>query len=156
MTTRDQASDKKVVQHISAAVVSATQTPTNGVDTKGFDAVTFLISIGAITNIANSPQPGWTFHVEESDTINANFVAITDADRILVNGIKSPGTTPDSSTGVFLTIDAASEDDNVYHVGVISSKRYQRLVGTAVNSPGNTPLSVVAILEDGALVPVSN
>lgn len=156
MSTRDQASGKQVVQHISAAAYTATQTPSNGVDTDGFDAVTHMISVGVVSNIANSPQPSWAFHVEESDSVSSDFTAITDSDRILVNGIKSPGTTPNASTGVFLTIDAAAEDDNVYHVGVISGKRYQRVVATAANTPGSTPISVVTVLEKAALTPVSN
>lgn len=156
MATRDYASGKKVVTHVAAQAITATNTPANGVDTKGFDAATFLISVGEVTNIANSPQPSWAFHVEESDSESADFTAITDSSRILVNGILSPGTTPNSSTGVFLTIDAAAEDAATYHVGVVSTKRYLRVVATAANTPGSTPYSVVAVLEAASLVPVNN
>lgn len=156
MSTRDLARTKKVVDHLVAAAYTATQTPTNGIDTQGFDALTFLIGIGVITNVANSPQPSWTFKAQESDTINSGFTDITDSERILVEGMKSPGGAPDSSTGVFLTIDAAAEDAEVYHVGVISSKRYVRIVATAANTPGSTPLHIVAVLEAAALVPVTN
>jgi hypothetical protein len=156
MATRDMASGKKVVQHLSAAAYTTTQTPTNGVDTQGFDALTFAISIGVVSNIANSPQPSWTFKAQESDTQNASFTDITDSDRILVAGAKSPAGAPDSSTGVFLTVDAAAEDDTVYHVGVVSAKRYVRVVSTAAATPGSTPISIVALLEKAGLTPVAN
>lgn len=156
MATREMASGKKVLTHVAAQAITATNTPTNGVDTKGFDACTFLISVGTVANIANSPQPSWAFKVQESDTVNASFVDITDSKRIAVSGIQSPGGAPDSSTGVFLTIDAAAEDATAYHVGVISDKRYLRVVATAANTPGSTPYSVVAVLEAASLEPVSN
>lgn len=154
--SRDGASHKKVVDMLAAAVYTATQTPSTGVDTQGYDALTFVIGIGTITNIANSPTPSWAFKVQESDSASANFTDITDPKRILVSGIQSPGAAVNESTGVFLTIDAASEDAKVYHVGVISSKRYVRLVSTAANTPGNTPLHISAILERASLTPVSN
>lgn len=156
MASRDMASGKKVVQHLSAAAYTTTQTPTNGVDTKGFDAVTFAISIGVITNVANSPQPNWAFKLQESDTVNSDFTDVTDATRVLVDGIKSPGTTPNSSSGVFLTVDAAAEDDAVYHVGLVTTKRYARVVATAANTPGSTPISIVALLEKANIAPVDN
>lgn len=156
MATRDLASCKKVVTHVAAQAITATNTPSTGVDTQGYDAATFLISVGTVTNIANSPQPTWTFKVQESDSAGASFADITDSKRLAVNGIQSPGTSPDASSGVFLTIDGAADDATTYHVGVISDKRYLRVVATAANTPGSTPYSVVAVLEAAGLEPVSN
>lgn len=156
MSTRENASGKKVVDHLPAAVYTTTQTPTNGVSTKGFDAVTALISVGTITNVANSPQPSWAFKAQESDTINASFVDIKDSERIAIIASKSPVAAPDSSTGVFLTVDAADEDAETYHVGITSDKEYVRIVSTAANTPGNTPLSIVMELERADRTPVSN
>lgn len=155
-TTRDNASGKKVVTHVAAQAITATNTPSTGVDTQGFDSVSFLISVGTVTNIANSPQPTWKFHVEESDSAGSGFAAILDSSRILVNGAKSPVAAPDAASGVFLTIDDAAEDATTYHVGVITSNRYVRVVATAANTPGSTPYSVVAVLEGASVQPVSN
>ena len=154
-TSRDNASCKKVLTHVAAQAITATNTPAAGVDTTGFNQATFLISVGTITNIANSPQPAWTFKVQESDTVSSGYADIVDSRRILVAGIQSPGGAPDSGTGVFLTIDAAAEDATTYHVGVITEKQYARVVATAANTPGSTPYSVVCVLE-GGLEPVSN
>lgn len=156
MITRDLHSNIKVVQHLKAGVVSTTQTPTNGVDRAGFSALEFLISIGAITNIANSPQPGWTFKLQESDSQSANFVDVTDSAVVLTGSAKSPVGAPNSSTGVFLTVDGASEDDATYRIGYIGNKRYVRVVATAVNTPGNTPMAIIAVLGKPAIAPTAD
>ncbi len=133
------------VQHISGAK-TATVTPSSGVDLRDFvDGVDVLIHVGVVTNIANSPQPSWTFHFEESDSVSSGFTAVTNSDDVDIEGSLTPVTTPDSSTGVFLTIDAAAEDDNTYRVGYLGSKRYLRVVATAANTPGSTPIVVLIL-----------
>lgn len=156
MATRDLHSSIKVVQHVAAQAITATNTPSSGVDLRGFDAAEFLISVGTITNIANSPQPSWTFKLQESDSESTGFADVTDSNDVLVGSAASPVTTPDSSTGVFLTIDAASEDATTYRIGYRGSKRYVRVVATAANTPGSTPYSVVAVLGAAHLVPTSD
>ncbi|MEC9346074.1 MAG: hypothetical protein VYB54_07590 [Pseudomonadota bacterium] len=153
MSTRDLHHNIKVVQHISGAK-TATVTPANGVDTLGFESVEALIHIGAIANIANSPVPSWTFHAEESDSASSGFTAITDSNRILYDASVSPVTSPDSTTGVFLTVDAANEDDATYRVGILSMKRYIRIVATAADTPGSTYILAEMILGHPALAPV--
>ena len=156
MSTREKATSKKIVTHVAAVAITATNTPAAGVDTLGFDAATFAISVGTVANIANSPQPSWAFHIEESDASTSGFAAIVDSERVITSASQSPVAAPNASTGVFLTIDAASEDATTYHVGVISPKRYLRVVATAATTPGSTPYSVVAILECASVKPVSN
>jgi hypothetical protein len=138
-------SNLKVVQHVAAAVKTATVTPSNGVDLRGFDAVEFLIAIGTITNIAQSPTPTWKFKLQDSAD-DVTFADVTDSKVVLTGSAKSPVAAPDGSTGIFLTVDAAAEDDQVYRVGYIGTKRYVRLVSTAASTPGNTPLAVIAVL----------
>lgn len=156
MIRRDLHSNIKAVQHIAAAAVTTTQTPSNGVDLAGFSSVEFLIAIGAVANIANSPQPTWAFKLQHSDSPSSNFADVTEAGDVLVESAKSPVAAPNASTGVFLTIDDAAEDAQVYRVGYIGTKRYVRVVATAANSPGSTPLSVIALLGDPALRPTAD
>lgn len=160
MPTRENASGKKVVKALVPASYTTTQKcPTTGIDTKGFESVTFEIAVGSVADVAASPQGdgSWTFAIQESDTTtDGDFAAITDSARIITGGSKSPVTTPNSSTGVFLTIDAPAELSEVYHVGVISSKRYLRVLATAASTPGASLLAISAILENAALTPVSN
>ena len=133
------------VQHISGAK-TATVTPSNGVDLRDFvGGVDVAIHVGVVTNIANSPHPSWTFHFEESDSVSSGFTAVTNSDDVDIEGSLTPVTTPDSSTGVFLTIDAAAEDDATYRVGYLGSKRYLRVVATAANTPGSTPIVVLIL-----------
>lgn len=156
MATRDLHSNVKAVQHLSAAAYTTTQTPTNGVDTQGFDSLEFLISIGVVSNIANSPQPSWAFKIQESDSQSSGFSDVTDSTIVLTGSAASPVTSPDSSTGVFLTVDAAAEDDAIYRVGYVGAKRYARVVSTAANTPGSTPLSIVAELANPDQTPTSD
>lgn len=156
MANREIHSNIKAVQHLSAADYTATQTPTNGVDLQGFDAAEFVISIGTITNIGNSPTPSWTFKLQESDSQASGFTDVTADADVAVGSAQSPVTNPDDSTGVFLTVDAAGEDDAVYRVGYIGSKRYVRVVATAADTPGDTPISIVALLGHAAQRPTAD
>lgn len=153
---RDLHSNIKAVTHVAPVAITAANTPANGVDLKGFDSAEFLISLGTITNIAESPTPSWSFHLEESDSQASGFTAVTDANDVLVGSAKSPATTPNTSTGVFLTVDAASEDGTTYRIGYRGSKRYARVVATPNETPGSTPYSVVAVLGHPHLAPTAD
>ncbi len=153
---RDLHSNIKTVKHLSAAAYTTTQTPSNGVDLKGFNAAEFLISVGVITNIANSPAPSWTFKLQESDSQSSGFTDVVTAGDVLVGSAKSPVTTPNATTGVFLTVDGAAEDDETYRIGYIGNKRYVRVVATAALTPGSSPLSIVAVLGQPGLAPAAD
>ena len=45
-----------------------------------------------------------------------------------------------------LTVGAA-KDDAVYRVGYVGIRRYLRVVATAANTPGNTPIAVLVVGE---------
>jgi len=151
---RDLHSNIKTVSHIIGSKTT-TVTPANGVDLKGFGSAEFIAHIGTVTNIANSPQPSWAFKLQESDD-DSTFTDVVTAADALVGSAQSPAAAPDSSTGVFLTIDAAAEDDAVYRIGYIGTKRYVRMVATAANTPGATPMSVVAVLGHPSLMPTAD
>lgn len=153
---RDLHSNIKTVKHLSAAVYTATQTPSNGVDLRGFASAECVISIGTITNVANSPQPSWAFKLQHSDSQSSDFEDVTDSAHVLVGSAKSPVAAPNSSTGVFLTVDAAAEDDATYRIGYIGPKRYVRCVSTATNTPGNTPLGINFVLGHPDLAPTDD
>lgn len=120
---------------------TTTQTPASGVDVKALKSAEILVYIGAITNIANSPTPSWTFALQHSDTSNANFAAVEAADVVMEGGATL------GANGVFATVDAAAEDDAVYRVGYVGAKRYVRVVATAANTPGNTAIAVSVVGE---------
>ncbi|MBW2561932.1 MAG: hypothetical protein JRE40_13915 [Deltaproteobacteria bacterium] len=156
MPKRDLHSNIKVVQHVAAVAITATNTPGSGVDNRDYDSMEFVFSVGIMTNVANSPQPSFTFKLQDSTAVSSLFADVTDSNLVLTGSAQSPSTTPDSSTGVFLTIDAASEDAATYRVGYIGGKRYVRLVATAANTPGSTPYSAVCILSHAQLAPTAD
>jgi hypothetical protein len=135
MPKRDLHSCIKAVTHVPAQAITATNTPSAGVDLNGFDSAEFLIQVGTVTNIGNSPQPTWAFKLQESDSSGSGFTDVTDSNAVLVESAQSPLVAPDSSSGVFLTIDNGAEDATHYRVGYIGSKRYVRVVATAANTP---------------------
>jgi hypothetical protein len=156
MTSRDLLSNIKPVQHVANTAITATNTPTNGVDTAGFQSLLALISLGTITNIANSPAPSWSFKFQESDTIDSGYADVTDANRVLVGSSLAPVTAVNTSTGVFLLVDAAAEDAAVYAAGLITNKRYARVVATAANTPGSTPYTVIFLLGHPSISPTTH
>jgi hypothetical protein len=156
MTTRDNHSGSKFVQHLANAAYTSTQTPSSGVDTQGFASIDFMIDIGTITNIAASPTPSWTFKLQESDSQSSGFADVTDSNQVIIGSSQSPITTPNASTGVFLTIDDASEDGKIYRIGYLGTKRYVRCVATAAEVPGSTPMSITAILSHPANAPCAD
>lgn len=154
MPSKDLHSNIELRQVLAAQTVSTTQT-TSSHDGQGFDSVEFVASVGTISNIANSPTPSWAFKLQDSDD-DSTFSDVTNSDYVLTGSAASPVSAPDSSTGVFLTVDAASEDAASYRVGYAGPRRYSRVVATAANSPGNTPMSIVAVLGHPALAPTAD
>jgi hypothetical protein len=141
---RDLLSHSKNELHF-CKTVTATETPSTGVDLKGFSSATIIAAIGAITNIASSPVPSWTLKLQESDSSNTGFADV-DEDDMLVEYGNNDGSV---ASGVWATIDDAAEDDAIYTCGYIGTKRYIRVVATAADTPGATPICVV--VQKGAL-----
>lgn len=140
MSLRDMISHAKH-EYVFCKTLTATET-SSGVDLKGYSSATVLCSIGAMTNAANSPTPSWTFALEESDD-DSTYTDVAEADILLDYGNNDGSVT----SGVFATVDAASEDAANYSVGYIGSSRYIRVVATAADTPGNTPVAVNVIKE---------
>ncbi len=149
---RDVHSDIKAVAHVVAAAPTATVTPANGVDTADFNACEFVIAIGTVPNAGSG---SWTFKLQESDD-DSTFTDVEDPKEVLIGSTKAPVQAPSAGTPEFLTVDAAPEDATVYRVGYIGSKRYVRVVATAVSTPGATPLAITAILARPALRPTQD
>lgn len=141
---KDKLSHSKNELHF-CKTVTTTETPSSGVDLKGFSSATVIAAIGTVTNIGNSPQPSWTLKLQESDSVGSGYSNVADDDVLSTYG-NNDGSV---SSGVFATIDAADEDDAIYSCGYIGTSRYIRVVATAANTPGATPISVV--IQKGAL-----
>ena len=154
MAKRELHGNIKVAQMLANQAVTATTT-SSSVDTRGFDSCEVVFAVGTVANIANSPQPTWAFKLQDSPD-DSVWTAVTDSNLVLIGSTQSPLAAPNSSTGVFLTIGAAAEDALTYRVGYVGGGRYLRLVATAANTPGSTPLSVISVLGHAELAPTSD
>ena len=104
---------------LSATLSGTTKAEGNWIDMQGWEAVTFSVSTGTVTDAG--AEAGFSFQVEESDTTaDADATAVADADLI---GAESD-----------LTVTADTDDDKfIGTIGYRGSKRYVRMtaVGTA-------------------------
>ena len=117
-----------------------------GVDLQGYDGCELAALIGQSGDTLSSSAK-IDIKIEESDD-NSTFSAVTSADDVL-------GGTPDSS-GIFATIDAATEDEAVYRIGYVGGKRYARITldFTGTHSNG-TPVAILAVKGRPAMAPAS-
>jgi hypothetical protein len=132
-------------EHFTGAY-SATHTPSTGVDTQGLKNPTALVYMGAMTNSGGSPAETWTLTLEHSDSEGSGFETVNDGDIVYRSGRADA-----PSSGVFATIGdstdsgSAADDSALYGVTYVGSKRYIRVVATAANTPGSTPITAFVI-----------
>ena len=105
---------------LSATLSGVTPAAGNWIDMQGWEAVTFSVSTGTVTDAGTTA--GFSFQVEEGDdTTDAGATAVADADLI---GLESA-----------LTVTADTDDNKlVGSIGYRGSKRYVRM--TAVGTTG--------------------
>ena len=105
---------------LSATLSGTTKAEGNWIDMQGWEAVTFSVSTGTVTDAGTAA--GFSFQVEEGDdTTDAGATAVADADLI---GLESA-----------LTVTADTDDNKlVGSIGYRGSKRYVRM--TAVGTTG--------------------
>ena len=150
---RDLHNELKITQLLDPATLTAdataADTTTASIDMQGFDSAEIIVNVGESGDTL-SASVKWDFALYES-TDNTTFTAVADAD-LLTQGNAITTTT----SGIFATVDAAAEDDAVYKVGYIGSKRYVHvnIDPTGAHTNG-TPLSVSGIRANAALKSVN-
>jgi hypothetical protein len=105
---------------LSATLSGTTKAEGNWIDMQGWEAVTFSVSTGTVTDAGTAS--GFSFQIEEGDdTTDAGATAVADADLI---GLESA-----------LTVTADGDDNKfVGTIGYRGSKRYVRM--TSVGTTG--------------------
>lgn len=152
MTARDLHSNIKVVQHLIAIVGNndTEGTPAAGIDTTGFDALEFIVSLGDSGDTLSGSLKV-DMKIEHSDT-DSGYAAVTSADDVIVGS--NPRVAAPDSNGIFATVDAPAEDQTLFRIGYRGSKKFVRVwldfTGTHTNG---IPCSVIAILAKPALRP---
>jgi len=138
MSKKDLANNLSVTQILDpATITSAASTNSNGIDT--------ALTTGSAVITVNCGESGdtlsgtvkWDYILQDSAD-NSTFAAVTDTNSV------SFGTV--DSSGIFATVDAASEDDAAYTIGYIGAKRYVRvsIARTGTHSNG-TPHGAIGI-----------
>jgi hypothetical protein len=119
---------------------TATVTPSNGIDVSDLTEVEVVAVVGEITNIGNSPVPSWTLALQEGDAVDGSHSAVADADVA-----RNSGNNAELAAGVFATIGDAAADSKVYRLGYLGGKKSIKVVATAADTPGATPLVLLVI-----------
>ena len=119
---------------------TATVTPAAGIDVSDLTEVEVLAVVGTIANIANSPVPSWAVALQEGDATDGVHTAVAEADVA-----RNSGNNAELSSGVFATIGDAAADSKLYRLGYLGSKKSVKVVATASDTPGATPLAIVII-----------
>lgn len=119
---------------------TATVTPSAGIDVSDLTEVEVVAVVGTIPNIGNSPVPSWTLALQEGDATDGAHTAVAEADVA-----RNSGNNAALSSGVFATIGAAAADSKVYRLGYLGTKKSIKVVATAADTPGATPLALLII-----------
>lgn len=134
----------KVVDALTAKVVNDDTEGTGAdIDTIGYNSCLIVANVG-VSGDTLAADLDHNFKLEHADDDGSGapdtYAAVTSAADVV-------GATPDSSTGVFQTIDAAAEDPAVLKVAYVGPKRWVRLVDdTAGTHTNGTPMAAFAIL----------
>lgn len=119
---------------------TATVTPSAGIDVSDLTEVEVVAVVGTITNIGNSPVPSWTLALQEGDATDGAHTAVAEADVA-----RNSGNNQELSSGVFATINEAADDDKVYRLGYLGGKKSIKVVASAADTPGATPITILII-----------
>lgn len=141
MATYDMKNNLQAAKGLSATLSGATPAKGNIVDMQGFEALTFAVQTGTVTDAGTAS--GFSFEVQESDTTaDADFTAVADADLI---GLESALT---------VTSDTA-DDDIIGTIGYNGAKRYVRIVATGTTGT-DAKVNVIALKGRPALKKVED
>ena len=121
---------------LSATLAGTTPAAGDWIDMQGWEALTFTVSTGTVTDAGTTS--GFAFEVQESDTANADYTAVADADLI--------------GTEAALTVTADTDDNKLIgSIGYRGGKRYVRIVATGTTGTDAT-VTVHAIKGKGAIM----
>lgn len=138
MPQRDMKNNMQVVHLGNLTLSGVTPASSSWVDTRGWDACTFVVVNNTITDAGTAS--GYSMVVQDSDTTAAaDADAVADAELV---GLESA-----------LTVTSDAADNSVAGtIGYVGDARYARITVTGTTGTG-ADVTVLAILEKGARVP---
>ena len=125
MAKFDMSSEIKIVRALDPKSQTSTgNVDGQGIDTKGFESVTFAFANGALADLVS------TIEIQESSD-NSVFTAVADADLVELES----------------TLTIAADDDNaVAQIGYIGAERYVRARYVVATASGANLIAAVCIL----------
>ena len=121
---------------LSATLSGTTPAVGGAIDMQGWGALTFSVSTGTVTDAGTTS--GFSFEVQESDTVDADYTAVADADLI--------------GTEAALTVTSDDADNAMMpSIGYRGSKRYVRIVATGTTGT-DAAVTVHARKDKGAIM----
>ena len=124
-----------VTQVLDPATSTATVN-TSGVDTAGTNGAMINVLVGESGDTLSSSVK-WDLILQDSSD-NSSFSAVTDNKFVSFASV--------DSSGIYATIDAASEDDASYPIGYHGPNRYFRVACTKTGTHSNgTPLGATGL-----------
>jgi hypothetical protein len=130
-------------------------TLTNGttIDTQGFDTVTFVVNVGAITSAGSLSATTHQIKLEHSDD-DSTWSEVYPSQMIhSVIGEAGPYSTLDS--GIFQSIASVTDANKIYAVGYKGPKRYARIAFSAEGLPSVISAAAIALLGEPGNWPVN-
>tara|TARA_R110000787_G_scaffold273374_1_gene381066 strand:- start:541 stop:1005 length:465 start_codon:yes stop_codon:yes gene_type:complete len=135
MANKDLANNLKMTQVLDPATTSATVN-TTGLDLNGANGAMINVLIGESGDTL-SGSVYWDLILQDSAD-NSSWSAVTSNTDVSFADV--------DSSGIYATIDAASEDDASYPIGYNGAKRYVRVAITKTGTHTNgTPIGAVGI-----------
>ncbi|TGQ19317.1 hypothetical protein [Mesorhizobium sp. M00.F.Ca.ET.217.01.1.1] len=129
---------KRGISPVAAAQTDNTAIVSQIVDTLGYGSVEFLILTGSLADA----DATFTVLVEHGDQSNLSDAATPSAGELLGTAALASFTFAD--------------DDKVFKIGYVGSKRYVRVTITPANNTGNACVAGVWLLGHAVLQPTSN
>lgn len=117
-------------------------------DLLGFNSASFFVLYGADATPPDGTTNYWHCKLTECDEVGGTYTDVADADTVPLTGV-----TPDNAFGF---CQSASEDNSIYGIGYIGSKRFIKVEVIEEGTVSLAGVAVIAVKAHAADVPVAN
>jgi len=132
----------EAVSVLDPIAITATAVHTD-IDLQGFNSACLLVQTGLDAGTGLSDSHKFVFTMDHSDD-GTTYTAVATADMLDLT----------VTSGVVLTIDAATEDNTLYKLGYVGGKRYLQLTYT-ITGTVTMPIGIIVLKGDPENAPVA-
>jgi len=138
---KDLYNNVEAVSVLDPIAITATAVHTD-IDLQGFNSACLLVQTGLDAGTGLGASHKFVFTMDHSDD-GTTYTAVTTADMLDLT----------VTSGVVLTIDAATEDNTLYKLGYVGGKRYLQLTYT-ITGTVTMPIGIIVLKGNPELSPV--